>query len=188
MQYWRDELGFRLQHLTIPIPSRAILSSVAIELKGMANSYLSDGDHFLSSSDAINALASWSYALGWLDAGDCLGLISAPVRDRCWIFSEITPCIWEKDCLLEKTDRYHALLSSALKSVVPAPEPETLMYETADRFILAANVSGHFGRYFLSIGRMQNALGAFSYGHAWLDAGVRTGLFRIFGKREIFTV
>ena len=40
----------------------------------MAESYLEDGDHFLDEDDEVNALASYSYGHGWLDAGARLGL------------------------------------------------------------------------------------------------------------------
>ncbi len=40
----------------------------------MAESYLEDGDHFLEEGDEVNALASYSYGHGWLDAGARLGL------------------------------------------------------------------------------------------------------------------
>lgn len=40
----------------------------------MAESYLEDGDHFLEEGDEVNALASYSYGHGWLDAGSRLGL------------------------------------------------------------------------------------------------------------------
>lgn len=40
----------------------------------MAESYLEDGDHFLEEDDEVNALASYSYGHGWLDAGARLGL------------------------------------------------------------------------------------------------------------------
>lgn len=40
----------------------------------MAESYMEDGDHFLEEGDEVNALASYSYGHGWLDAGARLGL------------------------------------------------------------------------------------------------------------------
>ncbi|HNB03435.1 MAG TPA: DUF357 domain-containing protein, partial [Methanoregulaceae archaeon] len=35
---------------------------------------------------------------------------------------------------------------------------------------------------------LAGALAAYSYGFAWLDAGVRFGLFRILRNRELFTI
>jgi hypothetical protein len=44
----------------------------------MARSYLEDGHHFRESGDTVNALASFSYGHGWLDAGARLGVLSVP--------------------------------------------------------------------------------------------------------------
>jgi len=41
----------------------------------MAVSYLEDGRHFLENNDLANALASFSYGHGWLDAGIRMGAI-----------------------------------------------------------------------------------------------------------------
>ncbi|MCU0631627.1 MAG: DUF357 domain-containing protein [Methanolinea sp.] len=185
---WKKELKFRLQHLTIPISRRTVLFSIAGELHGMAISYLNDGDHFLSCQDAVNALASWSYALGWLDAGMSLGLIDTQSHDNGWIFSHISITADLDQKLREKTERYARLLSTALNSATPAPETDTGLHDAADRFCMASGVLGNYGIFFLSSGRMPNALGAFSYSHAWLDAGIRAGLLRVTGSREIFAV
>ncbi len=185
---WRDELSSRLGHLRFPVPPGTLLFSVAIELERMAGSYLRDGDHFESEGDPVNAIASWSYALGWLDAGHSLGLIMAPCHDPKWIYQDIRIASTSGLKLIEKVHRYHALLSTALGAVCPAAEPDTAMSRAADRFTLVAWVNREYGRSFLSSRRTPNALGAFSYGHAWLDAGVRAGLFRIERSREIFTI
>jgi len=188
MYSWRDELDFRLRHLAIPVPPGSIYFPIARDLEGMACSYLSDGDHFLSSGDPVNALASWAYALGWIDAGASLGLFSTEVQDAGWIFSAIPSSTGDAAHLQEKTARYQSLLFSAITSVVPAPEPETDLYPASERFIMASVVSREFGRFFCTMGRLHNALGSYSYGHAWLDTGVRAGLFRVTGRREIFSV
>ena len=44
----------------------------------MAASYLEDGRHFRDEDDPVNALASFSYGYGWLDAGVRMGLFSIP--------------------------------------------------------------------------------------------------------------
>lgn len=185
---WRDELDFRLGHLSLTPPQGSILSSIAGDLEGMARSYLSDGDHFLSTGDPVNALASWAYALGWIDAGACLGLFVSEVQDPGWIFFSIPPATGDAAHLREKTGRYQSLLFSAITSVVPAPEQKTGMYRASKRFLMASAVSREFGRFFCTMGRLHNALGSYSYGHAWLDTGVRAGLFRVAGSREIFAI
>ncbi|HOT03428.1 MAG TPA: DUF357 domain-containing protein [Methanolinea sp.] len=185
---WREELASRLGDLVIPVLPGTIFSSLAGELQVMADSYLHDGDHFASRGDIVNALASFAYALGWLDAGEGLGLIHAPGRDHQWIFREVVVPADTGLRLVEKTQRYHVLLSTAIGAAVAAPEPCTAISGAADRFILAAGVFRDYGRYFLSSGKLPNALGSFSYGHAWLDAGVRAGLLRIEGPRDLFAV
>lgn len=44
----------------------------------MAESYLADGRHFREQGDLVNALASFSYGHGWLDAGARTGVLSVP--------------------------------------------------------------------------------------------------------------
>ncbi len=44
----------------------------------MASSYLDDGRHFRETDDPVNALAAFSYAHGWLDAGARLGVLDVP--------------------------------------------------------------------------------------------------------------
>lgn len=44
------------------------------------------------------------------------------------------------------------------------------------------------GRHFRAHDDPVNALAAFSYGHAWLDAGARIGLFDVPAAGELFTV
>jgi len=41
------------------------------------------------------------------------------------------------------------------------------------------------GVHFLQAGDYVNALVCFSYGHAWLDAGARLGIFRV-TRRDLF--
>jgi len=43
------------------------------------------------------------------------------------------------------------------------------------------------GKYFLEQGDMVNALACYSYGHAWLDAGVKLGIFRA-SDENLFTI
>lgn len=44
----------------------------------MASAYLQDGMHFREEGDLINALASFSYGHGWIDAAARLGAIDVP--------------------------------------------------------------------------------------------------------------
>jgi hypothetical protein len=90
--------------------------------------------------------------------------------------------------LEEKTDRYERLLAEALDAAevrVPADSP--LGAAAADcREMAAAYLDD--GRHFRDADDPVNALAAFSYGHAWLDAGARIGLFDVPTDGELFTV
>ncbi|MFW6000691.1 MAG: DUF357 domain-containing protein [Halorubrum sp.] len=54
------------------------LGEAADDVAEMAESYLDDGRHFRADGDPVNALASYSYGYGWLDAGVRLGLFAVP--------------------------------------------------------------------------------------------------------------
>lgn len=54
------------------------LGEAANECLKMAGSYLRDGRHFREQGDLVNALASFSYGHGWLDAGARIGVLSVP--------------------------------------------------------------------------------------------------------------
>jgi hypothetical protein len=86
----------------------------------------------------------------------------------------------------EKTLRYERLLALAIRGVVPAPEPGTPPAEIASRFLVIADIYLQYGRLFIREHAMPNALFCFSYGFAWLDAGIRAGIFRITGDRHLF--
>jgi hypothetical protein len=90
--------------------------------------------------------------------------------------------------LAEKTDRYERLLAEALDAAEVAPPRDTPLAETALEFREMASASLEDGRHFRADDDPVNALAAFSYGHAWLDAGARAGLFDVPVDDELFTV
>ena len=59
-------------------PEDTPLGEAAADVREMATSYLEDGRHFREDGDAVNALASFSYGYGWLDAGVRMGLFAVP--------------------------------------------------------------------------------------------------------------
>lgn len=61
-------------------PPETPLATAAAECREMAESYLEDGRHFRANGDPVNALASFSYGYGWLDAGVRLGLFEVPTE------------------------------------------------------------------------------------------------------------
>ncbi|QIB73730.1 DUF357 domain-containing protein [Halogeometricum borinquense] len=63
---------------TIAVPPETPLGDAAVDIEEMAISYLEDGHHFRENDDPVNALASFSYGYGWLDAGVRMGLFDVP--------------------------------------------------------------------------------------------------------------
>ena len=88
----------------------------------------------------------------------------------------------------EKTDRYERLLAEALDAATVVPPADTPLGEAADEFVEMARSYLTDGRHFLDEGDRVNALAAFSYGHAWLDAGARLGLFEVPREGHLFTI
>jgi hypothetical protein len=71
-------LADALAAATIAVPPDTPLGAAAEECEEMARSYLDDGRHFRDQGDRVNALASFSYGYGWLDAGVRIGLFAVP--------------------------------------------------------------------------------------------------------------
>ncbi|AGB37169.1 DUF357 domain-containing protein [Natronococcus occultus] len=90
--------------------------------------------------------------------------------------------------LEEKTDRYGELLAEALEAATVAPPPETPMADAAEDCYEMATSYLEDGRHFREQDDPVNALASFSYGHAWLDAGARVGLFEVPTDGHLFTV
>ncbi|SDC94352.1 DUF357 domain-containing protein [Natrinema hispanicum] len=90
--------------------------------------------------------------------------------------------------LEEKTDRYGKLLTEALDAATIAPPDGTPMADAAaDCYEMAASYLED-GNHFRDQDDLVNALASFSYGHAWLDAGARVGLFDVPREGHLFTV
>jgi len=90
--------------------------------------------------------------------------------------------------LSEKTARYEGLLAEALEAATVAPPSGTPMAEAAAECEEMARSYLADGRHFEDEDDLVNALAAFSYGHAWLDAGARIGLFDVPQDGHLFTV
>jgi hypothetical protein len=185
----RMALEKRISLLECIPPPGSILSSCAREICGMVTAYYHDGITFLSRKDLPNALASFSYALGWMDAGICIGLLSSPAGLGLPLVREGGSSLEStNDLLQEKTARYRALLSRACESLVPAPETDTCTRSFSERILAIARVFHTQGILWEDTGNQDFALAAYSYGSGWLDAGVRAGFLRITGNRELFTI
>jgi hypothetical protein len=88
----------------------------------------------------------------------------------------------------EKTERYEGLLAEALDEATVAPPEETPLAAAAEDCEEMARSYLEDGRHFRDEGDPVNALAAFSYGHAWLDAGARFGLLDVPREGHLFTV
>jgi hypothetical protein len=71
-------LAAALTEATVAVPPGTPLGDAAADCEEMARSYLDDGRHFREEDDLVNALASFSYGYGWLDAGVRMGLFETP--------------------------------------------------------------------------------------------------------------
>ncbi|WNY27159.1 DUF357 domain-containing protein [Methanolapillus ohkumae] len=89
--------------------------------------------------------------------------------------------------LLEKTFRYERLLSAALEKAVPSPIESSHMMNVAKDFKRMADSYHKDGLHFMDQKDYVNALASFSYGHAWLDAGAKLGVFDV-DDNILFTI
>jgi hypothetical protein len=90
--------------------------------------------------------------------------------------------------LEEKTDRYGRLLAEAVAAASVAPPEESPLADAALDCTEMARSYLEDGRHFREQDDLVNALAAFSYGHAWLDAGARIGLLDVPTDGHLFTV
>jgi len=90
--------------------------------------------------------------------------------------------------LAEKTDRYEDLLAEALDAAETTAPEGTPLADAAAEYEEMARSYLEDGRHFRADDDPVNALAAFSYGHAWLDAGARIGLFDVPQEGHLFTV
>ncbi|MCK9306384.1 DUF357 domain-containing protein [Methanoculleus sp. YWC-01] len=176
-----------LSRTWIAVPEGTLLYRVADEVVEMATAYHSDGVVFLRTGDVVNALAAFAYGLGWLDAGSRLGLLEPLAAHPP---DPVDACIPDSRSahLDEKTHRYRRMLDSALSMVETGPDQASPLYAGAETLRSTAQSWYAEGVELLDAGDRAGALARFSYGYAWLDAGIRAGLFRITGERGLFTV
>lgn len=90
--------------------------------------------------------------------------------------------------LAAKTDRYEELLAEAIRTAEPAPAEGTPLGDATTDFAEMAAAYLEDGRHYKAEGDRVTALASFAYGHAWLDAGARLGLFDVPGDGYLFTV
>lgn len=68
--------------IKINIENESYLKDIANDYLSMAKNYLKDGEYLEDKEDYTRALASFSYAYGWIDAGVRLGLFYGIDRNR----------------------------------------------------------------------------------------------------------
>ena len=90
--------------------------------------------------------------------------------------------------LEEKTDRYETLLSAALDAADISVPEGTPLHDAALAYREMAQAYLDDGRHFREQGDDVNALASFSYGHGWMDAGARIGVFEVPTEGHLFTV
>jgi len=90
--------------------------------------------------------------------------------------------------LESKVKKYRQLTETALKKVSIKAEKGTMEFATAADFVAMAQNYFNDAKHFQEKGNLLNALAAFSYAHAWLDAGVRAKILD--GKKDnnLFTL
>ena len=89
--------------------------------------------------------------------------------------------------LAEKIDRYERLLAEAVEAATVAAPPGTPLAAAAADYEEMARSYLEDGRRFREAEDPVNALAAFSYGHGWLDAGARIGVFSV-PESDLFAV
>ena len=92
------------------------------------------------------------------------------------------------ESLNEKLDRYDNLTKKALEVVSIKNGLNIKEMKVAGDFLSMARNYYSDAKYFRQNGELETALAAFSYAHAWLDAGVRAGILDGKGDDKLFTL
>jgi len=85
--------------------------------------------------------------------------------------------------LYEKTERYCRMLADALTTLKVTSRGEA-MEDVVDTFMTMATAYYRDGIHFRDTEDWVNALICFTYGHGWVDAGVRLGIMECCGCKE----
>jgi len=92
------------------------------------------------------------------------------------------------ESLKRRAVRYRRLTEAALEKVSISAEKGSVDFKRAEDFLSMARNYLDDGKHFEQKGEFALALAAFSYAHAWLDAGVRAGFFDGKGDDRLFTL
>ncbi len=94
--------------------------------------------------------------------------------------------ITEKE-IIEKVEKYEKLTTRGLKEIKFKKNLSEIEKATAEDFLSMAKNYYNDAKYFKKEGKLLTSLAAFSYAHAWLDAGVRAKVF-IATDDQLFTL
>ncbi len=90
--------------------------------------------------------------------------------------------------LQQRVQRYRALTEQALKKVTIKAEPNSKDFARAKDFLSMARNYFNDARHFEEQKKLDLALAAYSYAHAWLDAGIRAGFLDGKQDNRLFTL
>ncbi len=90
--------------------------------------------------------------------------------------------------LEKKVEKYAALTEKALGKIKIMRNLDAGQLAVADDFLEMARNYFSDAKHFAGKGNLLTALAAFSYAHAWLDAGVRAKLFDAGKDDKLFTL
>jgi uncharacterized protein len=89
--------------------------------------------------------------------------------------------------LIVKVQKYHDLTKKAREEIKKFPNLSKEQELIANDFLSMAENYFSDAKFFKEKNDLLTALAAFSYAHAWLDAGVRAKLFKT-NNNELFTL
>ena len=92
------------------------------------------------------------------------------------------------ESLNEKLNRYEKLTKMGLETVSIKPNLNIKERKIAEDFLSMARNYYSDANFFRQNGELETSLAAFSYAHAWLDAGVRAGILDGKGNDKLFTL
>ncbi|MAG21710.1 MAG: hypothetical protein CL943_00190 [Candidatus Diapherotrites archaeon] len=94
----------------------------------------------------------------------------------------------EKNALKAKVRHYRVLTKKALEKVEIKAKEGTPDFKRAEDFLEMANNYFNDAKHFEESEKLLLALAAYSYAHAWLDAGVRSGILDGKEDDQLFTL
>ena len=102
--------------------------------------------------------------------------------------SEPKPVHDLQEALTKKVNHYRNVTQAALAKVSISAKENTREHTIAMDYLTMANNYFNDGLHFQEQGELLLALAAFSYAHAWLDAGVRAGILDGKNDDKLFTL